>query len=355
VLASTPEVQAKIASGLNPTLTSERDQLQQRLDTLEQNLHRVKGQAEEEHERISGEKTAVEEKLAGVTAQLKRASNIAASKLLTDVFWADFARRTLMPKQSGRVPFHHSQEVALRGYAAAAGGQRVTPVLQSVSWSKLEYNEGGLHRGYHAGIIFKGNDFVPGITFTHRRRGEGLPAGQPDYFWRLPNIYFGDYLEVSSGADEPESPLSWRDYEFQVKNPEGHKSEWIPFTYPFDDNLLDRIRLDSAALGEKLLAENKPAEAIEPLRKAYVFADRMFGIENMDTLKAKKIWEDAREKAALGKLRFRPGVRLKIVAGEHMGKEGELFRLMLNHFHAYYLKTDGGEEFQAADNQVEMA
>jgi hypothetical protein len=66
------------------------------------------------------------------------------------------------------------------------------PKLREVTWSKLSYTENNLYRGYKAGIIFKGSDFVPGVTFTHRRVGEsGPPPGNKDYFWRLPNIYFG--------------------------------------------------------------------------------------------------------------------------------------------------------------------
>ena len=347
-----PEVREKILAGLNPSLITERDDLQRRLSEIAEEFESATGTAREEKVKLAEEKAKVESQLGMVKQQLAQSSLLLARAAMKDVSWLDFIRRTMMPRQPGRVPFHHSAEVALRGYAAAAGGTRVTPILQSVSWSKLDYLEGGLHRGYHAGIIFRGSNFVPGITFTHRRRDEGLPTGNSDYFWRLPNIYFGDYLEVSTSPDEPESPLSWRDYEFQVKNPEGQTSEWILFTYPFDDNHLDQIRRDSAQVGAELLAKGEAAQAIEPLRKAYVFSDRMLGIKNIETLNAKQIWEKAREEAALAKLRFRPGVRLKVISGPEEGKEGELIKLMLNHVHAYYLCTNTGEEFQVADNQV---
>jgi len=259
-----------------------------------------------------------------------------------------------MPKQPGRVPFHNTAEVALRGYHAAAGNRQV-PILREVTWSPLDYLEGGLHRGYRAGIVFHGGSFVPGVTTTFRRRGEELPAGNCDYFWRLPNIYFGDYLEISSGDNAPEAALSWRDYEFQVKNPDGGKSEWVAFTYPFDDGALTKIRLASLAEGKQLLANDQPAQAVEPLRKAWVFADRMLGVDHPEALAAKAVWETAREEAALAKLRFRPGDDLKVIGGPHAGRQGTVDRLMLNHLHAYVIQptSDQGEPFMAADTEVE--
>ena len=211
------------------------------------------------------------------------------------------------------------------------------------------------NRGFKAGIIFHGSNFVPGVTTTYRRRGDGLPSGNSDYFWRLPNIYFGDYLEISTSDDAPEAALSWRDYEFQAKNPDGSKSEWVIFSYPFDDESLTRIRLASLAEGEQLLAADRPAQAVEPLRKAWVFADRMLGIHHAEALAAKAVWETAREKAALSKLHFRQGDSLKVTAGPHAGRRGKVDRLMLNHLHAYVVEptSDEGEPFMAADNEVE--
>jgi hypothetical protein len=144
------------------------------------------------------------------------------------------------------------------------------------------------------------------------RPGEGLPTGNSDYFWHLPNIYFGDYLEVSTSADEIEGPLSWRDFEFQVKNPEGGISDWVPFTYAFDDEMLDKVRRDSLQGGTELLVAGKAADAIEPLRKAYVFADRMLGVQHEETLRVKTELDRARDEAALARLRFRVGDRLAI-------------------------------------------
>ena len=257
-----------------------------------------------------------------------------------------------MPAQPGRVPFHHSLEVALRGYKPDGG--RTTPVLREVTWSEPPAYESNLHRGYQAGIIFRGSEFVPGITFTHRRRGEtGPPAGHNDYFWRLPNIYFGDYLEVSSGSEEPEAYVSWHDYEWQVKNPEGQKSAWVPFTYAYDLAGIDAIRTDALARGTALLAAGNATEAIEPLRKAFVFADRMLGIEHKETISAKALWNRAIDEGALSKLRFRVNDRVLAQTGAHEGKSGTVVEVLLRHVHAYVISTDSGERFQASDQQVE--
>jgi hypothetical protein len=229
-------------------------------------------------------------------------------------------------------------------------------VLRKVTWSKLPYNQDGLHRGYYAGIIFGGAGFTPGITWTYRRRGEqGPPTGNTDYFWRLPSIYFGDYLEVSTSPDEPEGPLSWRDYEFQVRNPQGEKSNWVLFSFAFDDQALMQMIDDFARPGRELLAAGGAAAAAEPLRKAWVFSDRMLGAAHEQTLRLKTETEHAREQATLAKLRFRPGDALSVSAGPHAGSSGIVEKLLLNHHHAYLIRPKDGDAFQAADEQVERA
>lgn len=109
----------------------------------------------------------------------------------------------------------------------------------------------GLLCGHH----LHGSEFVPGVTWTTRRYGlEGeWEPGQP-HPSMLPNIYYGDYLEVASSDDPIEGPLSQSDYEFQARNPEGQTSEWVRFSYPFDDAMLEKIRIEQLELGRALLA-----------------------------------------------------------------------------------------------------
>ena len=354
ILEAAPEVREKVTAGLSPDLVTDREALQQQLAAIETQLKETEGATQEKIESLARDKSEVQARLDAVTQQLQHTSILLTRAAMKDAPWLDFIRRTMLPKQPGRVPFHNSVEVALRGYHTAGGRQ--TPVLQEVTWSKLPYTENGLHRGFKAGILFTGGQFTPGITFTHRRRGEiGPPPVNADYFWHLPNTYFGDYLEVSCSDDEIESPLSWRDYEFQVKNPEGQKSEWVLFTYPFNDEMLHKVRDESSDLGKKLLAEGRAAEAIEPLRKAYVFSDRMLGIQHEETLRAKSVWEQARNEAALAKLRYRVGDAVTVSSGPHAAKSGVIERLLLNHLHAYVIKPPEGEIFQASDEQVERA
>jgi hypothetical protein len=355
ITEAAPEVRAKIEVGLSPSLVADRDALQRQLTAIESELEKTKGATRDRITDLEREKGEVQVRLDAVSRQLGHTSLLLARSAMKDASWLDFIRRTMMPKQPSRVPFHNSAEVALRGYHAAAGGSQ-NPVLREVTWSKLEYREGGLHRGYRAGIIFHGGMFVPGVTWTQRRRGEtGPPPGNRDYFWRLPNIYFGDYLEVSTADDPVEGPLSWRHCEFRVKNPAGQESKWVLFTYPFDDQMLTTIRAESLQQGRDLLAAGNAAEAVEKLRKAYVFADRMLGIQHEETLHAKLIWEQAREQATLAKLRFRVGDSVTAIAGPHAGRHGPVVRLLLNHYHAYLIAPPSGEEFQASDEQVEAA
>jgi hypothetical protein len=169
------------------------------------------------------------------------------------------------------------------------------------------------------------------------------------------DIYYGDYLEVSTSDDPFEGSLSWRHCEFQVRNPEGQTSDWVEFTYPFDDAWLEGIRIEQLQLGREIRARGNPVAAVEPMRKASVFSDRMFGLTHEETLRIKSEWEQTRNEAALKKLRFRAGDRLVVKAGPEAGKTGVVDRLLLNHLHTYVIKPLEGETFQAADAQVERA
>jgi hypothetical protein len=161
-------------------------------------------------------------------------------------------------------------------------------------------------------------------------------------------------LELASSDNEPEAQLSWRGYEFQLKNPEGHVSEWVLFTYPFNDALLENIRVESIKKGMALLDTGKAVEAVEPLRKAWVFSDRMLGMQAEATLKIKALWDRAIDEAALSKLRFRAGDMLRVISGPHAGVTGTVEKLKLRHVHAYVITpANGGESIQASDAQVE--
>lgn len=350
-----PELRHSILGKIDPALIIRVDDLKLKHDTLEKELSETRDESAERA-------IILEEKAARLAAELQQAQAALTSSRLAltsaamkDISWLTMVRTQMMPKQPGRVPFHNSNEVALRGYHASAGGQRAVPVLTEVTWSPVDYQENNLHRGYCAALIFKGDNFVPGVVWTYRRNGEGLPAGNSDYFWRLPSIYFGDYLEISTSDGAPEAPLSWRGYEFQVKNPEGHVSEWVRFSYPFDDTILESLRIESFRLGVELLESGKASEAVEPLRKSYVFTDRMLGIHASDTQEKKAIWNRAIDEAALSKLRFRVGDRLTVVSGERDGVTGTVEELLLRHLHAYLIHPDNGDEpFQASDVQVKL-
>lgn len=356
ITEAAPEVREKIAEGLNPELVAEGEELQSKLSSIQEELERTRGKKEEHIKELEESKKEVQDRLSAVSAQLGQTRLLLARSAMKDISWLNFIRQTMMPPQPVRVPFHNSNEVALRGYHAASGGQNVVPLLGEVTWSPVPYNEKGLHRGYKAAIIFKGSNFVPGIVYTFCRHGESAPpTGNKDYFWRLPNIYFGDYLEVSSGDNEPEASLSWRGHEFQVRNPEEHTSDWVPFTYVFDEVSLEKIRTDSLRLGTDQLENGSPIEAVEPLRKAYVFSDRMLGINAEETIRIKALWERSLDEAALSRLRFRVGDQIRVINGPHAQTSGIVERLLLRHLHAYVIRSVQGIEFQASDAQVESA
>jgi hypothetical protein len=289
----------------------------------------------------------VQTRFDSVNQQLQRTGFLLAQAAVKDASWLEMVQRTMMPKQPGRVPFHHSAEVALRGYKARVN--RTIPVLREVTWSLLPNREANLSRGYRAGIIFRGSDYLPGATYARRRRGEtGPPPGNTEDFWHLPSTYYGDYLEVGTSDNPPESPLDCRDYEFQVRNPEGEKSEWVQFSFPFDDVELESTRLEAAQAGEALIANGQPRASVEPFRKAMVFADRMYGIGDSRAVAAKARWMEARREAHLSELRFRTGDLLHVSEGPHAGKDGVVREILIDHVFAYLIQPSTGDAFQAS-------
>ena len=349
-------IRQRIAEALNADLVSERDALQAKLGEIDGELQRIAGASREKIANLEQEKRAAEARLSDVVQQVSVTRNLLAHSAVKDVVWLDHTlARTMMPKQPSRVPFHNSAEVALRGYHAAAGA-RIKPALSTVTWEKLPDHEGGLHRGYHAGIIFHGSNFVPGVTWTTRRCGvEGQCEPGNAHPWHLPNIYWGNYLEVSASDDPIENRLSWRDYEFQVRNPEGQMSEWVKFSYPFDDELLETIRVERLQKGRNFSRQGslwKPSSRCERLMFSRIVCSAWTMRKPCASCRE---WEQVRDEAALAKLRFpargtsprdfRSGSR-KIRCGD---------RLLLNHVHAYLIHPAEGEPFQASDAQVESA
>jgi hypothetical protein len=353
ILTAAPEIRAQIQEQLNPDLldqlqrlTNDRDDIVKRLSDTEQNSQTAIATLRQEKDLLDGQ-------IGALHAQSQSAQVALTMAAVRDARWLQFVRTTMIPPQPGRVPFHNSAEVAMRGYHAAAGGRKI-PVLKEVTWSKLPERESKLHRGYKAGLLFRGVEFVPGVVWTSRRRGETTPpTGNADYFWHLPNTYFGDYLEVSTGEDEIEGPLSYRDYEFQCKNPEGQTSEWITFSYPFNDGTLLEIMRQSAEKGRKLVTEGKNRDAVEPLRKAIVFSDRILGISAPETIALRSEWNQALDRATLDGLRFPVGTTVKIVTGEHAGCSGIIKSLGLRQIRPYWIATEKAGLVAAADHEVE--
>jgi hypothetical protein len=180
ILNAAPEIRTAIQTQLNPDLTSLLQDLKEERAALENQLADMQQASQASIDALRREKQLLDVRIAELQSQISRAQMMLTMAAVRDVRWLKFVRTTLMPKQHGRVPFHNSAEVAMRGYHAASG-RRVTPVLHEVTWSKLLYTENKLHRGYKAGIIFKGSSFVPGVTYTNRRVGEiGPPPGNSE-------------------------------------------------------------------------------------------------------------------------------------------------------------------------------
>jgi hypothetical protein len=358
LISAAPDAKSEIEQQLNPELRSQLASLQRKLEELEAERRLEQAQSRQRLEEATAAKQRVEQDIEIVKSDLDRATAHLVAAAIKDVRWLELVRTRLMPKQPGRVPFHNDAEVAFRGYHCS--NLRGAPVLTEVSWSKLSYRENNLHRGYRAGLIFRGRNFAPGVTFASRDVGDTEPpVGWKDYWWRFPNIYFGDYLEVSTHDDELEGPLGYRRTEFCVRNPQGECSEWIRFSYPFDEPRLRDILSQQQELGELLYNEWRFGDAIEPLRKAYVFSDRLDGAQHERTRHLHTIWNNAIDGATLLRCRFREGDRVKVVRGDHTGAIGVVEILERRYQKPYLVRPDAAEPaarpLNVGDDEVEAA
>jgi Domain of unknown function (DUF4062) len=351
ILAAAPEIRKKVQESIDPGVVAEIERLENERNKLEERLNDVQQASQQSFENLQNEKLATDAKLTTLQAEVEAQRVVLTMAAVGDAQWLHAVRTQMMPKQPGRVPFHNALEVAMRGYNVAGASQQ--PNLAEVTWSLLPYNEGGLHRGYRAGLIFRGSGFAPGVTWSERRKN-GSPASLEDraVWWRLPNIYFGDYLEVSTHDDPEEGPVGHLNFEFAVKNPEGQMSEWVAFSYPFDEaKLRETIRL-SADRARGLVAAHDHAAAVEPFRKAMVYSDRLLGETDPQTVSLRREWDAALDNAALARLRFRKGDRVRLKDGQNVSKVGTIKELHLRHVHAYRVETEGGETVQVGDEDV---
>jgi Domain of unknown function (DUF4062) len=340
-----PGVRSQIEEKISPDLMKEKIKLQEELERLWGVSNKQLSDQATEFERKEQE---LLERISTIEKELGTARFTIGLSIVKDVAWLQHVRMTLQPKQPGRVPFHNSAEVASRGFNTA-NSVHSRPNLLKVTWSKLLYRENNLHRGYYAGLIFYGSNFPPGVTYTSRQIGSNGPLpGQSDYFWRQPNIYFGDYLETSTTDDEFESPLSWRRTEFCVRSPEGLLSDWILFSYEFDFPKLENILFQSIKEAEGAIENSRYEEATEPLRKAGVFADRLDNVTTDIKSKILALREALKEKL-VSSLPFLEGDKLRIIAGAQKGFSGEV---VARNPHGYIIEVDG-KRYTVRRNEVQ--
>jgi hypothetical protein len=189
---------------------------------------------------------------------------------------------------------------------------------------------------------------------AYRRKGELGQKDESNYFWRKPNLLVANYAEISTGGGETESSLSWRGYEFCIRNSASECSEWVEFEYPFDYDALNQ-EFDNAINDGNRAREGGDFENAEAnLRKAWVFADRLFGSSDQ---RAKQLFQE-REKnlddLMLSRLRYRIGDQVRIRSGEQSGRSGIVRKLRLRHKFAYEIEDPGGALFSASDEQIEQ-
>jgi len=229
------------------------------------------------------------------------------------------------------------------------------PLLTGVTWSPVAYRSGALFRGYHHALVFRGENFTTVLKYAHRREGEGFPAGNTDYFWQAPNLLVPNQAEVSAGGDDLEGPLSWRGYEFCVRNSPEEMSDWIKFEYPFDDQKLAEELQKCEQSGATRHSSGDFEAAEKFLRRAWVFSERMYGAAEARTLQLSMLREANLDDLMRSRLRFAVGDRVIVRAGEHQGATGTVRSLLLRHARAYEILTDAGQTIYAADKEVQDA
>jgi len=354
ILSLTPELRKKIEAQINPNLTEEISNLNDEKERLEKSFEEQKNLSLQKESYFNDEK----QKLVSIISKKEEelnSSKIALFRSLTkDISWLKLVRSNLVDKQKGRVPFHNAKEVALRGYRPENLANAI-PLLELVTWSKLSSTENKLHRGYRAGLVFKGINFAPGCTITKRLIGGKIELEDHKYKWKLPNIYFGDYLEISTNNDEYETPLSYINHEFCIKNPEGAISEWVKFSYPFDFEKLNQILEQNLMIGTDFFNSGRFKDAIEPLRKAMVFSDRMHGTNSEKTIKLRKLWNNSIDSKSLSEMRFKVGDELYVNSGENKGEKVVIIKLYLRNASKRYYVNGINKDFKTfyADNELE--
>ncbi len=260
IFEAAPEVRKEIESKINPKLSENISSLKDEIRVIKE----AKSQSEKETEYLKIKKSSLELDLIKAKEQLEQAKIKLTLSALKDFSWLETIKKTLMPKQEGRVPFHNDEEVSMHGYHCS-NMRNYKIELIKVTWSKLQYIENNLHRGYYAGIIFYGKNIPPGTTYASRI----INTNNEKLFWRLPNIYFRDYLEVSTNEDEIESPLAWINHEFCIKTPEGELSNWIKFSFDFDNKkIINEFNIQKNS-GLALFDKGEYAASIEYLRRSY--------------------------------------------------------------------------------------
>lgn len=230
---------------------------------------------------------------------------------------------------------------------------RGSPVLEGVTWTPVSYRDGAIFRGYSFALTFRGSNFSNSAEFAHRRKGETHREDGSDIFWRKPNLLVANYAEVSTGGAGTEAPLSWYGYEFAIRNSPDQCSDWVAFEYPFDMAAVHRELQDAISEGHHARDDGKLDVAELNLRKAWVFADRLFGSTDS---KAKELFrerENNLDQLLLSKLRYRVGDTVQVRAGDRTGTKGVIRKIHVRHKFAYEIEDSAGNLSSISDEQLD--
>ena len=234
-----------------------------------------------------------------------------------------------------------------------ASPSRGLPLLERVTWSPVQYRDGALFRGYSVALTFCGSNFSSEAEFAYRRKGETHREDGSGVFWRRPNLLVANYAEVSTGGTGTEAPLSWYGYEFAIRNSPDQCSDWVAFEYPFDMDAVHQELQDTITAGRRAREEGDLQLADINLRKAWVFADRLFGTADSRTKELLSERDRNLDELLLSKLRYRVGDIVRIRIGDRGGTQGVVRKIHVRHKFAYELEDTAGNVSSVSDEQLD--
>lgn len=287
-LKSDSALREAVAASADAEVTAQLAKLETQLEEVSKKREELDA-AHAENTRAQDELTAEAERLTTDRVRLQTRVNSAVAQAIASALSAGLQpSATSQVAGPGTLPLVTDQELARGGIHFSGYSQR-TPTVTRVTWARLPRRDSrGVGRGYDACLQIFGENFAPGCKIQSRRQGS---SEDPTFGW-VPNVFSGHYLELSTN-DSDETPIGDLALEYRVINPFPGRSEWVPFSYSFDEDVELQKAAQLLEQGQRLLESNDPGRAVEPLRSAQVRLRGLVGEEDERWKQAHASWKEA--------------------------------------------------------------